>query len=129
MHRVRLLALKAHPELTHAFRERILITHFLLGLYNRQLAKFLAVAYIKTAAETERLAVEGEAVTRDVRARRYFNNFLPEEACDEPLVDEDDYLERPQTMKTTTLPPLSPLPARTNAATQLAAQESAAKLP
>ena len=87
MHRARLLALKAHPELTHASRERILITHFLLGLYDRQLAKSIAVAQIKTAAEAERLAVEGEAVTQDVRARRSLNNFLPKEACDEPLDD------------------------------------------
>ena len=96
MHRARLLARKAHPELTHASRERILITHFLLGLYDRQIAQSLAVAQIKTAAEAERLAVEGEAVTRDVRARRYLNNFHPEEACDEPLDDEDDYLQEAQ---------------------------------
>ena len=33
MHRARLLVLKAHPDLAHDPRERILITSFLLGLY------------------------------------------------------------------------------------------------
>ena len=36
MHRARLLVLKAHPDLAHASRERILITSFLLGLYDRR---------------------------------------------------------------------------------------------
>ena len=59
MHRARLLFLKAHPDLAHASRERILITSFLLGLYDRHLASFLTVVRIKTAADAERLAAKG----------------------------------------------------------------------
>ena len=56
MHRARLLVIKAHPDLAHAPRERILITSFLLGLYDRQHASSLAVVKIQTAADAERLA-------------------------------------------------------------------------
>ena len=78
MHRARLLVLKAHPDISHASRERILITSFLLGLYNRQLASSLAVVKIQTAADVERLAAEGKAVISDQRSRRSTSNFLPE---------------------------------------------------
>ena len=78
MHRARLLVLKAHPDLAHASRERNLITSFLLGLYDRQLASSLAVFKIQTAADAERLAAEGEAVRRDQRSRRSTSNFLSE---------------------------------------------------
>ena len=58
MHRVRLLVLKAHPTFEHSARERILITSFMLGLYDRQLAASLAVVKVQTTAEAERLAAE-----------------------------------------------------------------------
>ena len=83
--------LKAHPDLVHASRERILVTSFLLGLYDRQLASFLAVVKIQTAADAERLAAECEAVRRDQRPCRSLNNFLLEEACGEHPEDEDCY--------------------------------------
>ena len=35
MHRVRLLVLKAHPNLEHSARERIFVTSFMLGLYDK----------------------------------------------------------------------------------------------
>ena len=47
MHRVRLLVLKAHPTLDYTAGERILITSFMLGLHDRQLAAFLAVVKYK----------------------------------------------------------------------------------
>ena len=83
MHRARLLVLKDHPDLAHAPRERILITSLFLGLYNRQLASSLAVVKIQTAADTERLAAEGEAVRRDQRSRRSTTMFLLNEANDQ----------------------------------------------
>ena len=104
MNRARLLVLKAHPDLAHASRERILIKGFLLGLYDHQLASSHAVVKIQTAVNAERLAAEGEAVRRDQRARRSTNNFLPEgvsgldpevfnEPSDaEPLDEEDEKL-------------------------------------
>ena len=104
MHRARLLVLKAHHDLAHASRERILVTSFLLGLYNRQLASSLAVVRIQTVADVERLPAEGEAVRRDQRSRRTTNNFLPIGASTldpevfeklshaEPLEEEDEEL-------------------------------------
>ncbi len=88
MHRARLLVLKAHPDLAHRPRERILITRFLLGLYDGQLASSLAVVTIQTAADAERLAAEGEAVRRDQRSRRSTSNFLPGGASAQ---DPDDH--------------------------------------
>ena len=65
MHWVRLLVVKAHPNLEHSARERILITSFMLGLHDKQLAASLAVVIVQTVAKAERLAAEGEAVRRD----------------------------------------------------------------
>ena len=75
MHRARLLLLTAHPDLAHASRELILITSFVLGLYDRLLASSFAVVKIQTAADADRLADEGEAVRSDQRSRRSTNNF------------------------------------------------------
>ena len=91
MHRGRLIVLKTHPNLANAFRERILITSFLLGLFDRQLASFLAVVKIQTAADAERLATESEAVRRHQLSRRRTNNFLPEE----PSAHDPEFLEEP----------------------------------
>ena len=92
MHRARLLVLKAHHDLAHGPKERILITSLLLWLYDRQLASSLAVVKIQTAADAERLAAEGEAVRRDQRSRRSSSNFLPEGAS---APDPDDPEESP----------------------------------
>ena len=90
MHRVRLLVLKAHPNLDHTSRERILVTSFMLGLYDKQLAANLAVVKVQTAADAERLAAEGEAVRRDQKTKRTSNYSLMESARDEDLDDEKD---------------------------------------
>ena len=76
MYRVRLLVLKAHPDLSFAARERILVTSFLLGLHDRQLASSLAVAKIDSAAEAQRLAAEGDSVRRERRSRSSGNYLL-----------------------------------------------------
>ena len=76
MHRVRLLVLKAHPNLEHSTRERILITSLLLGFHDRQLAASLAVVKVQTAADRERLAVEGEAVRRYQKSRKSSGNYI-----------------------------------------------------
>ena len=70
MLRARLLILKAHLDLDHLLRERILVTSFLVGLYDRKLASSLAIAKIQTAADAEKLAIEKESVRRDPRSRR-----------------------------------------------------------
>ena len=92
-HRVRILVLKAHPTLDHAARERILITSFMLGLHDRQLAANLAVVKVQSAAEAERLAAEGEVVRRDLRTRNYTGKYLlPSASKSEPEKVEDPYL-------------------------------------
>ena len=103
MHRAQLLVLKAHPDLGHVPRERILVTSFLFGLYDRQLAASLAVVKINIAADRERLAAEGEVVRQDQRFRRSNNHFLGKEpfvgnfdnspdADLKPLDEEEDEL-------------------------------------
>ena len=92
MHRVRLLVLKAHPTLEHAARERILISSFMLGLYDRQLAANLAVVKVQTAAEAERLAAEGEVVRRDQRTRKYTGNYLLPSASKSEPEEVEEYI-------------------------------------
>ena len=76
-----LFLLKAHPDLAHAARKRILVTTFLIGLYDRQLTASLAGFKIQTAADAERLAAEGDAVRRAQRSLRVNINSLHEGAC------------------------------------------------
>ena len=90
MHRARLLVIKAHTDLEHAHRKCIVITSFLLGLYDRQLASSLAVVKIQTIADSERLAAEGEAMRRDQLPRRSTSNFLSEGACALQSYDPDE---------------------------------------
>ncbi len=90
MHRVRLLVLKAHPTLEHSARECILITSFMLGLHDKQLAASLAVVKVQTAAEAERLAAEGEAVRLDHKSRKSSGNYLlPSVRNDEPETEDE----------------------------------------
>ena len=91
MHRNRLLVLKAHPILEHSARERIPITSFMLGLYDKQLAASLAVVKVQTEAEAERLASEGEAVRRDQKSRKSSGNyFLPSTSRELESENEED---------------------------------------
>lgn len=53
MLRARLLVIKAHPNVAHPARERIIVISFLIGLYNRQLAASLALARIQNAVDVE----------------------------------------------------------------------------
>ena len=89
MIRVRLLVLKAHPNLEHSARERILITSFMLGLHDKQLAASLAVVKVQTTAEAERLAAEGKAVRRDQKSRKSSGNYLLPSASREPESEEE----------------------------------------
>ena len=89
MHRVRFLVLKAHPNFEHSARERILITSFMLGLHDKQLASSHAVVKVQTAAEAERLAVEGEAARRDQKSRMSSGNYLLPSAVCEPNSEDE----------------------------------------
>ncbi len=90
MHRVRLLVLKAHPNLKHLARERILITSFMFGLHDKQLASSLAAVKVQTAAEAERLSAEGEAVRRDQKSRKSSGNYLLKSAGRETKSEEEE---------------------------------------
>ena len=92
MHRVRLLVLKAHPNLEHSARERILITSFMLGLNDKQLETSLAVVKVQTAAEAERLAAKGEAVRRDQKSRKSSGNYFLLLTSREPKSEDDKEL-------------------------------------
>ena len=52
MNRMRLLVMRAHPDLNHKEREQILISNFQLGFREQELAASLTVASITTSAET-----------------------------------------------------------------------------
>ena len=62
MIRVCNLVIKAHPEADQATRDRILISSFTFGLYDRQLASNLSMAKVATPQDAERLAAEGESM-------------------------------------------------------------------
>ena len=76
MHRVRLLVLKAHPNLENSAHERILITNFMLGLHDKQHAAFVAVVKVQAATEAVRLAAERLRVRRDQKSRKSSGNYL-----------------------------------------------------
>ena len=76
MDRVRLLVLIAHSTLDHSARKRIFITSFRLGLHDRQLAAILAVVKRQTEAKAERLAAEGEVVSRDQKSNKYTGYYM-----------------------------------------------------
>jgi hypothetical protein len=78
MNRLRLLVMRAHPELSHKERERILVSSFTLGLRDHELATSLTMASVTSSAEAERRATEGESARRNARSKRSYVNCLPE---------------------------------------------------
>ena len=99
MNRLRLLVMRAHPELSHKERERILVPSFILGLRDHELSTSLTMASVTSSAEAERRATEGESARRNARSKRSYSNYLPEpsevpnetagvpETCEEPSED------------------------------------------
>lgn len=101
MNRVRQLVLAAHRSVTHKEREKILISHFILGLYNNSLALQISTMSPTTAEKEERMATAGDALRAEQRARRAAGGYVaPEvddydsggEGCQEPE-DECEYEE------------------------------------
>ena len=87
MNRLRLLVMRAHPELGHESRERILVTSFTLGLRDQELATSLTMASVATSAEAERRATEGESARRNARIKNsgyYALTDLMTEAAEQP---------------------------------------------
>jgi len=68
MNWIRLLVLKAHRDLNHTQRERILVTCFVRGLFNKSLSTYLATVNPATAAKAERIAGTGDAIHKARRS-------------------------------------------------------------
>ena len=80
MNRLRLLVLRAHPNLCNKERERILVSSFILGLRDQELAISLTMASVSSSAEAERRATEGESAKRTVRQTKSFSNCISKQA-------------------------------------------------
>ena len=76
MNRMRLLVMRAHPDLSHKERKRILISNFQLGLRDQELATSLAIATLATSAEAERKATEGESAKKNARIKKSYSNYM-----------------------------------------------------
>ena len=75
MHSARLLVLKAHRNFAHAQWKQILVTIFVFGLYDNQLAASVA-SLDQDCSGRRAAAAEGKAVRRDKQPRRSNNNLL-----------------------------------------------------
>lgn len=62
MNRLRLLAVKDYPKLTHEQREPILVSEFSRGLVDKGLATYLATMNLQTSAKAERGALAGNSM-------------------------------------------------------------------
>ena len=88
MNRMRLLVMRAHPDLSHKERERILVSNFQLGLRDQELATSLAIATLSTSAEAERKATEGESAKKNATIKKSYSNYLSTEYQDEHFEGE-----------------------------------------
>ena len=93
MNRLRLLVLRAHPDLSHKDRDRILTTEFISGLRDHKLSMALSMASIQSSADAERKATEGESVRNNAISRRAtYAHYLPKQP-EEQLEDSDSEAE------------------------------------
>ena len=118
MHRVRLLVLKAHPNLEHSARERILIMSLMLALHDTQLAASLAVVKVQTDAKAERLAAEGKAVRRDLKSRKSSGNYFLPSTSREPENENEKDLNLSEEEKEELMATLADLHARRGNSTE-----------
>ena len=80
MNRLRLLVLRAHPDLSHKDRDRILTTEFVSGRRDHKLLMALSMASIQSSADAERKATEGESVRRNAKSKKSaYTHCLPEQ--------------------------------------------------
>ena len=87
MKRMRLLVMRAHPDLNHKERERILISNFHLGLRDQELAASLKVASMTTSAEVEQKATDGESARKNARTKKSYSNYLSTDYSEEQFDD------------------------------------------
>ena len=77
MNRLRLLVMKAHPNLAYEEKDRALVSYFLLGLRDRELASTISVTSIPDSTEAERRAVNGESTRRHAGMKKAYTHYLP----------------------------------------------------
>ena len=83
MNSMRLLVMRAYPDLSHKEQERILISNFQLGLRDQELATSLAIATLSTSADAERKAREGESAKKNARIKKSYLNYMSTDYPDE----------------------------------------------
>jgi len=88
MNRVRLLVLRAHPDLEHSERERILIATFIRKLYDRGLRLNLATLGLKTSADAERVAMSKKSIRKENRLQKATGAYAVHEEADEDSAEE-----------------------------------------
>ena len=80
MNRLRLLVLRAHPDLAHKDRDRILTTEFISGLRDQKLSMALSMASIQSSADAERKATEGDSVRKNAKSKKAaYTHCMPEQ--------------------------------------------------
>ena len=89
MNRRRLLLMRrAHPDLSHKERERILVSNFQLGYHDKELATSLVIATISTSAEAEVRATGGESARKNAKIKKTFLNYMSIDYPDEQFEGE-----------------------------------------
>ena len=83
INRMRLLLMRAQPDLSHKELERILILNFQLGLRDQELATSLAIATLATSAKAERIATKGVLAKKNARIKKPYSNYMSTEYPDE----------------------------------------------
>lgn len=73
---MRLLVMRAHPDLGHKERKRILVTNFHLGFRDQDLAALLAIATITSSAEAELRDKEGKSAMKNARINNSYTNYI-----------------------------------------------------
>ena len=88
MNRMRLLVMRAHSDLSHNERKRILVPNFQIGLRDQKLETLLAIATLSTSAEAERKATESKSAKKNARIKNSYSNYMSTEYPDEHFEGE-----------------------------------------
>jgi hypothetical protein len=76
MNRLRVLVVKAYPDLTHEQREPRLVAAFSRRLIDKGLATYLATMNPRTSAKAERVALAGSAMRAKFKSRRTTGTYF-----------------------------------------------------
>ena len=76
MNRMRLLVINAHPAFNYRERKQILVSNFLLGLCDKQLATSLKIATISTSNKAEHKTTKCKFAINNARIKKSYLNYL-----------------------------------------------------